>query len=218
MTTGERGGLRTSGLQRGMADGVGAAGGGARVSPTTPPPQMRHVPNYPIPDVLTATSALTCPVPHLASPPPHLALPPPLPPCRLPHPPGLHVVCDVYCSKCMWPVGWKYVSRCPGVRACGRGHRMHAWRRVRADEAGPAQLPPPPAQSPPPPLPTTHLPPTSPPPQELAYEKSQKYKEGKVILERACVVDINTASSSSDDDEMQDQIGQEGAETDSDDY
>ncbi|KAG2434356.1 hypothetical protein HYH02_012372 [Chlamydomonas schloesseri] len=90
---------------------------------------------------------------------------------------GLHVVCDVYCSKCMWPVGWKY---------------------------------------------------------ELAYEKSQKYKEGKVILERACVVDIspttttttttiNRASSgsgsgSSEDEEVQDIIGEEGAETDSDDY
>ncbi|GFR51459.1 hypothetical protein Agub_g13868, partial [Astrephomene gubernaculifera] len=22
---------------------------------------------------------------------------------------GLHVVCDVFCSKCMWPVGWRYV-------------------------------------------------------------------------------------------------------------
>ncbi|KAG2429744.1 hypothetical protein HXX76_010528 [Chlamydomonas incerta] len=74
---------------------------------------------------------------------------------------GLHVVCDVYCSKCQWPVGWKY---------------------------------------------------------ELAYEKSQKYKEGKVILERASVVDINTAASSSDDDDVQDHIGEEGAETDSDDY
>ncbi|GLC77228.1 hypothetical protein PLESTF_001901300 [Pleodorina starrii] len=25
---------------------------------------------------------------------------------------GLHVVCDVYCSKCMWPVGWRYCLRC----------------------------------------------------------------------------------------------------------
>ncbi|PNH09819.1 Yippee-like protein [Tetrabaena socialis] len=63
---------------------------------------------------------------------------------------GLHVVCDVYCSKCMWPVGWKY---------------------------------------------------------ELAYEKSQKYKEGKVILERACVVDVS-----------EDGEDGEGGETESDDY
>ncbi|KAG2494368.1 hypothetical protein HYH03_007425 [Edaphochlamys debaryana] len=66
---------------------------------------------------------------------------------------GLHVVCDVYCSKCMWPVGWKY---------------------------------------------------------ELAYEKSQKYKEGKVILERACVVDITVTEDGEEEEE--------GGETESDEY
>ncbi|KXZ53816.1 hypothetical protein GPECTOR_6g734 [Gonium pectorale] len=68
---------------------------------------------------------------------------------------GLHVVCDVYCSKCMWPVGWRY---------------------------------------------------------EVAYEKSQKYKEGKVILERACVVDVDTSKDGDEDSE------DDGLETESDDY
>lgn len=57
---------------------------------------------------------------------------------------GLHLVCDVFCIGCMYPVGWKY---------------------------------------------------------ELAHETSQKYKEGKVILERAKVLDVDSEDSKNDPDE-----------------
>lgn len=42
---------------------------------------------------------------------------------------------------------------------------------------------------------------------EVAYEKSQKYKEGKVILERACVIDVS-----------EDGTEEDPCESDSDDY
>lgn len=40
--------------------------------------------------------------------------------------------------------------------------------------------------------------------QDMAYEKSQKYKEGKVLLERACVVSItNSEDGESDSSESE---------------
>lgn len=67
---------------------------------------------------------------------------------------GLHLVCDVFCTGCLYPVGWKY---------------------------------------------------------ELAHEKSQKYKEGKVILERAKILDV-------DSEDLRAGIDEPGRDSDSDTY
>ena len=94
---------------------------------------------------------------------------------------GLHTVADIYCTCCSTVLGWKYVSCCIslllwlyysslilGIKvhllACYKGSGI-----VQAQE-GDLQLP-------------MSL-------QERAFEESQKYKEGKYILEKAKLMKV----------------------------
>lgn len=79
---------------------------------------------------------------------------------------GLHVVADIYCNCCDTRLGWKYVragcclpARAPCARPCA----------VRPN------------------LLSAHHLPTRPHAQVEAFEETQKYKEGKFILEKAMI-------------------------------
>ena len=76
---------------------------------------------------------------------------------------GLHTVADISCINCNTVLGWKYVSA--GARV-GRGAGMR-WHSQRS-----------------PPLLAR---------QEQAFEESQKYKEGKFILEKAKIIKVERA-------------------------
>jgi hypothetical protein len=86
---------------------------------------------------------------------------------------GLHTVVDIFCTCCSANLGWKYVR----VENSGS---LFAWRSPNAPRGAN--------------LHASHLPPLSKPhtkttpPQEHAFEETQKYKEGKFIVETARVL------------------------------
>ena len=74
---------------------------------------------------------------------------------------GNHTVRDIYCCKCKTILGWKYVSMpCPPAPPVPSIPRSGS--RAPCNFAL----------------------------QDKAYEQSQKYKEGKYILERNLLVDV----------------------------
>ena len=72
---------------------------------------------------------------------------------------GLHTVCDIYCNVCQTVLGWKYVSH-----SCTPEIHLAAWLISVAARLTSAASP---CVS-----------------QEEAFEESQKYKEGKFIVEK----------------------------------
>lgn len=112
---------------------------------------------------------------------------------------GMHVVADISCAKCLNVVGWKYVSvthellRLPHPRAhppSPRRQRLHHEASPKSFTHGslaPRFLP---ALS-------SCIPAAAAAAQEAAAEESQKYKEGKFILERCHVVESDSNSNMS---------------------
>ena len=76
---------------------------------------------------------------------------------------GLHTVCDIYCNVCQTVLGWKYVSchRIPKIQAIAALNSVaqQSLRRLTAATSACEA-------------------------QEEAFEESQKYKEGKFIVEK----------------------------------
>jgi hypothetical protein len=85
---------------------------------------------------------------------------------------GVHVVADINCTKCLHCVGWRYVSAARGTPS-----RLYARTANFCCHSLPCTCGAPLIS-------LLYL-------QESAYEESQKYKEGKFILERAKLVDVN---------------------------
>ncbi|XP_071905267.1 protein yippee-like At5g53940 isoform X1 [Coffea arabica] len=82
---------------------------------------------------------------------------------------GMHTVADIYCCRCGQIVGWKYVSFCfKYVFACLQRH-FHSLFLTFFVTSNVSLF-------------TFSL-------QEAAHEKSQKYKEGKFVLERGGIMD-----------------------------
>jgi hypothetical protein len=82
---------------------------------------------------------------------------------------GLHIVRDTFCVKCDAHVGWKYVSAplLPTLPYPNERHALHNFCQAPAlsETAMTDEM---------------HW-------QDRAYENSQKYKEGKFILEREMI-------------------------------
>ena len=74
---------------------------------------------------------------------------------------GLHTVADIYCKFCNNILGWKYVRKLEG----GKGEEKYRVVTVGCVERAFAA-------------------------QEQAYVDSEKYKEGKFILEKAKMVKV----------------------------
>ena len=127
---------------------------------------------------------------------------------------GLHAVADIQCNCCGSVLGWKYVRTpaLPRALAQPRARAPGLLSFLRAGAAAaPAYVYPPPrlhsaaknsaaahrASAPPfpPPLCGAHTKCA----QEQAYEESQKYKEGKYIVEKARVVKISGSGGDGDD-------------------
>lgn len=104
---------------------------------------------------------------------------------------GLHTVVDIFCTCCSANLGWKY------VRVEGEVHREKTAPPLSAAAVLPPSLLAPPRVTHNPPalrtLTPTPTPPhphkkTTPNTQEHAFEETQKYKEGKFIVETARVL------------------------------
>lgn len=73
---------------------------------------------------------------------------------------GLHTVADIFCSHCQTVLGWKYVSEMLGYQPCYQA--LFAATVLNG-------------------MCLT---------QEMAFETSQKYKEGKFIIEKARLMKV----------------------------
>lgn len=112
---------------------------------------------------------------------------------------GMHVVADISCAKCLNVVGWKYVSVThtllglphtspkPQMAAPLSLRRTTSPKSFTHGSLAPRPLP---ALS-------SCIPAAAAAAQEAAAEESQKYKEGKFILERCHVVESDSNSNMS---------------------
>ncbi len=72
---------------------------------------------------------------------------------------GLHTVCDIYCNVCQTVLGWKYVNY-PSTPEIHLAVELNSAATCLTIAASPCAS------------------------QEHAFEESQKYKEGKFIVEK----------------------------------
>lgn len=99
---------------------------------------------------------------------------------------GMHVVADISCARCLNVVGWKYVSvwRAAGWAVCvGWPAPLHGSLNQALPDSVSRAL-----------ITTVNLAVLQ--TQEAAHETSQKYKEGKFIIERIHVVESSSRDSS----------------------
>uniref|UniRef100_A0A8C1V3G0 Protein yippee-like n=1 Tax=Cyprinus carpio TaxID=7962 RepID=A0A8C1V3G0_CYPCA len=90
---------------------------------------------------------------------------------------GLHAVADIYCENCHTTLGWKYVSMLRFNKTCSR--TLFFFAKMVLFLSLPCSLI------------TIFFPLFSLPLQEQAFELSQKYKEGKFIIELSHMIKDN---------------------------
>ena len=104
---------------------------------------------------------------------------------------GLHTIADIYCTCCNANLGWKYVrtsthaipTSIPNAPEQTTYAPAPAGRVARPGSRLPRMFP----------RATWLCRVAARPPQEEAFEESQKYKEGKIILEKATICKLRGA-------------------------